>query len=489
MAIDLLVKTLGEHSVNGVSSHDLETTLKEAIQRTMKDHSYRLDLGQKKDFWTCCHELLNDQSKDLAAHTTDNTNYLPELIKLARNVTAANPLAQNLALDSGTIHILTNLIHHHLPNMDENSTMMIKICTQAVCNMVTGNDVILDIMWSHWTMEQRQPLWNKVIESNDKDTVTAALILVSQCIRNNKQRCGALVSTQGGITYLGAVVMEIDRAHNEESNQHFELGYIIINELLKNGYFVDTFDALKDTNSSVDIVNQKQMVIIKMLDSTLYKHPEISIPLTTKDFETLVLFLCSLSEQACQVIDHALTTHRDQQSNLELDKVSLMYTCLVLSLQITNLLLTSTSSHGQEMKSIFLTKNGLQFIIELLRQCDRMVDWKDKEKSKLGFDYVKREIVKCIGSLCYKDKSIQDEIRTSGGLALVLNQMKIDDTNPYIREHATVALRHLLEDNADNQQMIADMAPLEAVQNDDLDQMGLKSSLVNGKIHLENTKK
>lgn len=92
------------------------------------------------------------------------------------------------------------------------------------------------------------------------------------------------------------------------------------------------------------------------------------------------------------------------------------------------------------MKSIFLNKDGLQTIIgklsfvsiahthtralqathmnpilELLRQCERMVEWKDKETSKLGFDYVKREIVKCLGALCYQDKKIQDEVRGSEG--------------------------------------------------------------------------
>jgi hypothetical protein len=58
-----------------------------------------------------------------------------------------------------------------------------------------------------------------------------------------------------------------------------------------------------------------------------------------------------------------------------------------------------------------------------------------------------------------------------------------------IREHATVTLRHLLENNSDNQQLIAEMAPMEAVQTDALGEMGLKSSLIDGKVHLERTRK
>ncbi|CAO3594616.1 unnamed protein product [Absidia cylindrospora] len=463
MEVDQITKALTSYVLNTITDTDLEQTLKQAVQRTLTDPSFRLNLGTNTTFWETAHTILT------------------------RNVTAANPSGQTLALEYGVIHTLAPLILCYLPQLDTFSALIVRVSTQAACNMVTGSEAILDTVWKSWCLDQQPPLWNQVIESNDKDTVTSGLILISQCIRNNKDRCGNLVTTSGGIAYLKAVVEEIDRAHTEETNQHFELGYIIVSELLKNGYFVDALQVLEDPESS-DEINQHQTVIVKLFDSTLYKHPEISIPISTKDLEKLSGLLCLLSNQACQVINHAVTTHRDHLSNLELDKVSLMYTCLVLLLQIINLLLTLTTTHGKEMKSILLAHNGLSAIIELLRQCETMVEWKDKEKSKLGFDYVKREIVKCIGALCYKDKDTQDKVRTLGGLSMILNQMKIDDTNPYIREHATVTLRYLLEGNSENQQMIQDMTPIQAVQNDELNEMGLNASLVDGKVHLEQSR-
>jgi hypothetical protein len=62
-----------------------------------------------------------------------------------------------------------------------------------------------------------------------------------------------------------------------------------------------------------------------------------------------------------------------------------------------------------------------------------MVDWKDKEASKLGFDYVKREIVKCLGALCYKDKDIQDEVRGREG-----GKMALTDTAGYCLQTRSV---------------------------------------------------
>ncbi|CAO3642994.1 unnamed protein product [Cunninghamella echinulata] len=367
--------------------------------------------------------------------------------------------------------------------------MIVRIGTQAICNIITGNDKILDIVWTKWCHDQSFMLWNKVIECNDKDTITSGLILISQCIRDSNERCKLLVASQNGIIILKSVLMEIDRSHSEESNQHFELGYIIINEILKFGYFVNAMNILKGTDSAI-IVNQHQTIFVKLLDSTLYKHPEIKIPFTDNDFDYIVRLLCELSKEATKVIEHAVVTHRDKLSNIELDGVSLVYTCLVLLFQIVNVFITtSLTNYNQPMKSYLNKYKTMSIIIELLSHCEKMVDWNDKEKSKLGFNYLKREIVKCIGSLCYKDKVNQDLVRECGGLPLILNQMKIDESNPYIREHAVVSLRHILENNIENQELISEMKPIEAIQSNELDEMGLQATLIDGKVQVRNKDK
>ncbi|KAI8077873.1 spinocerebellar ataxia type 10 protein domain-containing protein [Halteromyces radiatus] len=482
--MDQIIKLLDQFIQHNILTDELEKNLKTTLQRTLADTSFRLNLGRDLTFWQNIYTILIDlENKNTLLLSI---TCLIELIKLARNVTAENREGQLLALNTKVIYALTPLILHYLPHMDESSMMVVRVCTQAACNMVTGNEMVLNIVWTHWCKEQHPFLWNKVIEANDKDTVTSGLVLISQCIRNNKHRCEMLVKSDGGLAYLQAVLMEIDRSHTEESNQHFELGYIIVSELFKYGYFVDIMDALKEDSNNRDEINQNQMVIIKLLDSTLYKHPDISVPLTMIDYGKLGDVLCLLSKQACTVIEHAVVSHRDILSNLDLHTVSLMYTCLVLLLQIVNLLLETTIN---DMKSSLMDRNGLIIIIDLLRQCETMVDWNDKEKSRIGFNFVKREIVRCIGLLCYKDKIVQDKVRTSGGLPLILNQMKIDDNNPYIREYATVTLRHLLEDNFENQQMIAELTPIQAVQNEILDEMGIHASIIDGKLQLEPTTK
>ena len=54
-----------------------------------------------------------------------------------------------------------------------------------------------------------------------------------------------------------------------------------------------------------------------------------------------------------------------------------------------------------------------------------------------------------------------------------------------LREYAILALRNILKENHENQAIIAELEPKEAVQTDELTEMGLKAKLVNGEVKLE----
>lgn len=106
-----------------------------------------------------------------------------------------------------------------------------------------------------------------------------------------------------------------------------------------------------------------------------------------------------------------------------------------------------------------------------------------------GFDHLKRDIVRVMGSLVYapthassKDtgqmpssdrdtqtsamaftktqiRQVQDRIRDGGGLFHVLNMTVLDERNPYMREHAIFALRYLLAGNAESQSLVGSLQP------------------------------
>ena len=57
--------------------------------------------------------------------------------------------------------------------------------------------------------------------------------------------------------------------------------------------------------------------------------------------------------------------------------------------------------------------------------------------------------------------NVQDRVRESGGLYDVLNTTVLDETNPYVREHAIFALRALLHGNVASQELVAALKPMQ----------------------------
>lgn len=67
---------------------------------------------------------------------------------------------------------------------------------------------------------------------------------------------------------------------------------------------------------------------------------------------------------------------------------------------------------------------------------------------------LKKLCVLVLSSLVWKNKRLQDQVRSFGGIMAVLSCCAFDEHNPYIREHAIMCLRFLLEGNQDNQDVV-----------------------------------
>ncbi|KAJ2376363.1 Ataxin-10 [Coemansia sp. RSA 2607] len=80
-----------------------------------------------------------------------------------------------------------------------------------------------------------------------------------------------------------------------------------------------------------------------------------------------------------------------------------------------------------------------------------------EESSTRPLFMFKRGLIRVLGNLAHGHEAVQDEVRELGGLALVLDHMKIDDNHPFIKEYAVVALRCLVEGNKRSQDFIQAM--------------------------------
>ncbi|KAG0089031.1 hypothetical protein BGZ92_005396 [Podila epicladia] len=85
---------------------------------------------------------------------------------------------------------------------------------------------------------------------------------------------------------------------------------------------------------------------------------------------------------------------------------------------------------------------------------------------------LKRDIVRLVGNLAYRSRHVQDRIRNCNGLIVMLSQCNIDDANPFLREYANI-----LAGNAENQALIEELQPIEAVDHPALQEARVTSRL------------
>ncbi|PKA45885.1 hypothetical protein AXF42_Ash016911 [Apostasia shenzhenica] len=100
----------------------------------------------------------------------------------------------------------------------------------------------------------------------------------------------------------------------------------------------------------------------------------------------------------------------------------------------------------------------------------------------------RRDLVSVISNCLNGRKQVQDEVRKMNAIPLLLQQCVIDDDNPFLREWGLLAVRNLVEGNAENQCELAEFHLLEAVNTHEISELGLKAEIekISGHIKLVN---
>ena len=98
---------------------------------------------------------------------------------------------------------------------------------------------------------------------------------------------------------------------------------------------------------------------------------------------------------------------------------------------------------------------------------------------------LKKLVVLVLSSLVWKSIAVQNQIRQYGGVEMVLNCCNYDANNPYIREHAIMCLRFLLENSPQNQQIVEGLEARKTVPSEVLDSKGYETFIdADGKVGL-----
>ncbi|KAL8650689.1 MAG: hypothetical protein Q9210_003682 [Variospora velana] len=82
-----------------------------------------------------------------------------------------------------------------------------------------------------------------------------------------------------------------------------------------------------------------------------------------------------------------------------------------------------------------------------------------QDPSDFEWRNLKKLVVLVLSSLVWKSPTVQNQIRAYGGVEMILACCNFDANNPYIREHAIMCLRFLLEGNLENQSIVENLKP------------------------------
>ena len=109
-----------------------------------------------------------------------------------------------------------------------------------------------------------------------------------------------------------------------------------------------------------------------------------------------------------------------------------------------------------------------------------------EDPSEFEWRNLKKLIVLVLSSLVWKSSVVQNQIRKHGGVEVILGCTQYDAHNPYIKEHAVMCLKFLLEGNQANQNVVEGLEAREVVGGQEaLKEVGVEA-VVNeeGKVRL-----
>ncbi|KAH9004705.1 spinocerebellar ataxia type 10 protein domain-containing protein [Lactarius hatsudake] len=495
-------------------SSALRADLDDLSQEIASNKALRVQLGsQQPPIWAPLHELWNNLTRLQSVgsgsdHTPSQHIYLVvSLAKFTRNFVADVPFNQkNAFIIEPHIRQLIYLYTAWTKDGDEGAFTVTRILAQTLSNLVTGNQELIDQFWDvQMQTSEEKSILIRLTGLPDPRSLTSVVVLVMNCIYDSHERGYTLVSTSIGVRVCVSILDRLegllDCPESGDEGKAFELGYGLFSRLFQLGLFPEVY---RRTSMQDEVISPSQTTLLKLVDSFLQ-----SIPASFLDegdhLRNLAVFLASVflfraenGRRAIQQVtgtpspepratsdirDSGGSVRRPSGGAVDLQLSGVCVALVLLSTSLSSILLAERENGGGVTTEPDLVSVTLPCIDAIsgsrgptgktLRSFDAFLPRINFGKIKpsyphgdggggapaqsggeAGFSYLKRDLVRLLGILCYNNKAMQDRVRLCGGIPVVLNLCVIDDRNPYLREHALFAMRNLLHNNSENKAVV-----------------------------------
>ncbi|ORY35467.1 spinocerebellar ataxia type 10 protein domain-domain-containing protein [Naematelia encephala] len=315
----------------------------------------------------------------------------------------------------------------------------------------------------------------RLLDALDPKTNLATLHLIHNTTRGSPERLQLLLS-EAGLRWVSRILARMD-LYLEAHDGRFELCHEIISQFISNSLHPQLLNSLSIPNEPI---SPSQTTLLKILDAYLSSsHPNTSCPPSSPHSFLVPMFHL--------LAGYASTSMANVPDDARLPKVFEGLVLVCEGLSSIGLAVQARTDDGvvgdggeeelvRTMKDNDDTIGVVKPLIEMLRQLDSFLPRVKPGASSSSSSSplaespdtaplagLKRNLVQLVGILSFNDTAVGDLVREYGGVQLILSMTEIDESNPYLREHALFATRNLMHNNPANQALIAQMDPIGVV--------------------------
>lgn len=400
-------------------------------------------------------------------------------LKLLRNLCAGELANQNSFVEHNGVAILLTTLHSVITC--DSDFAMIRMGLQVLANVSLAGELHQLAIWDKFF-----PLMFVQIASiRRRETCDPLCMVIYTCCDGSNELFGKLCGDHG-LPMLVEIVRIASAVGFGEDWLKLLLSKICLEEhqfpqLFSRLYPVGAFEDGEDVNFRNDVFVSEQAFLLSIV-SEILNEQIVEIPIS-HDF---AMFVTGILKQVVGAVDCVTSEQRDLPTGCTIVDI------LGYSLTILRDLCAHDSGgvskvDGSVDVDSLLSAGLLELLLCFLRDLEApttirkaMKQSEDKKgttsysSKRCPYKGFRRDIVAVIGNCVYRRKHAQDEMRERNGILLLLQQCVIDEDNPFLREWGIWTVRNLLEGNAENQRVVAELEVQGSVDVPEITGLGLK---------------
>ncbi|XP_073253068.1 ataxin-10-like [Porites lutea] len=475
-------KRLGQSETSWIEIRAVLEKLKSwALEKSNRCCLSDIHVIQTKDIIVACKNMLYshtnvEEHEQLSLHLKT----LTEAFRFLRNCCAETPKNQNIILSSSVadqaMDVIITLLKPKYQEIERGVDAVndvLRSSLQLLGNAVVKNETTQGLVW-----KKCFPQFFLDVFSSTNHTIQDCLcMIIYNCL--NEQNRIQLVRDHYGLKIISHIV------HLCAEKTQLEWGYFVLDYLICNGLFPEMFQGIEfDPLARIILLDLFQVKTTDALDEPSDRSQGQSVE---EQF-----YASSLSYVADQFENHAVNiTERLQEMDTSSDDFfQVLIVTRLLSLLSISTGLPSNITGLHDRTALLETCLGLlketahPGIKETFSNVSSVPQGVDSGKLNPSHGF-QRDLVRVIGNMCYQHTANQNKVRELEGIPLLLDHCNVDDHNPFICQWAIFAIRNILENNKENQDIVSSMDPRGIADTSRLRQFGVEAvELDGGRIKL-----